>query len=77
MRPRHLDEGVGSLPEDGCGPTLVGAVARTPVPGLGTAFAGLVDTVPKAQWYIFLNSNKVFTGTQCRGSGRYYPEPIY
>ncbi len=53
------------------------SVARTPVPGLRTAFAGLVDTVPKAQWYIFLNSDKVFTGSQCGGSGRCYPEPIY
>jgi hypothetical protein len=50
VRPRHLDEGVGSLAEDSCGPTLVGAVARTPVPGLHFAFAGLVDTVPKAHW---------------------------
>jgi hypothetical protein len=47
VRPRHLDEGVGSLVEDGCGPKLVGAVARTPVPGLHTAFAGLVDTCLK------------------------------
>jgi hypothetical protein len=50
VKPCSLDEGVGSLAEDSCGPTLVGAVARTPVPGLHTAFAGLVDTVPKAQW---------------------------
>ncbi len=50
VRPRHLNEGVGSLAEDGCGPTLVGAVARTPVPGLHTTFAGLVDMVPKARW---------------------------
>ncbi len=46
LRPHHLDEGVGSLAEDCCGPKLVGAVARTPVPGLHTAFAGLVDTLP-------------------------------
>ena len=50
MGPRHLDECVGRLAEDGCCPTLVGAVAGTPVPRLRTAFAGLVDTVPKSQW---------------------------
>ncbi len=49
MRPRYLDEGVGRLVEDGCCPTLVGAVACTPVPRLRTAFAGLVDMVPKSE----------------------------